>query len=99
MKMLPHSISSVSVALVVAVGFLGLSIAAAQAQMAPISVLGKGSPAVKTAAGKGRTHFDWLNQGTSAPVIKVADIVAPPGNGSWVCSPAGFGSKSRCYRR
>ena len=25
--------------------------------------------------------------------------VASTGNGSYVCSPAGFGQKSRCYRR
>jgi len=28
-----------------------------------------------------------------SPVIKVRQI----GNGSWICSPAGFGKRSRCY--
>lgn len=27
------------------------------------------------------------------PVVKVRQM----GNGSWICSPAGFGKRSRCY--
>ncbi|NKX45651.1 hypothetical protein [Roseicyclus persicicus] len=29
-----------------------------------------------------------------APVVRVSRM----GSGSWVCSPAGFGQRSRCYR-
>ncbi len=53
---------------------------------------------VKTAAGKGAARFDWLNPGKPAPAMQVA-VATPPGNGSWICSPSGFGSKSKCYRR
>ena len=28
------------------------------------------------------------------PVVRVRAM----GNGSWICSPAGFGQRSRCYR-
>lgn len=31
---------------------------------------------------------------TNAPVVRVRAI----GTGSWICSPAGFGRTSRCYR-
>lgn len=29
-----------------------------------------------------------------APVVRVRHM----GSGSWICSPAGFGQRSRCYR-
>lgn len=55
--------------------------------------------AVKTAAGQGAARFDWLDtSGKPATPLRVAQSGAP-GNGSWICSPSGFGSKSRCYRR
>jgi len=54
--------------------------------------------AVKSAAGTGETRFDWLNPGKGAGRLQVA-AANPPGNGSWICSPSGFGSKSRCYHR
>jgi hypothetical protein len=55
---------------------------------------------VKSAAGQGATSFDWLQVRDSSedaprPVLRRASL----GNGSWICSPAGFGKKSRCFRR
>ncbi|SFJ22156.1 hypothetical protein [Celeribacter neptunius] len=57
--------------------------------------------APKTVAGKGAMRFDWSQKGNQAvsPDVQVADSRRPLGNGSWVCSPAGFGKKSRCYAR
>lgn len=42
-----------------------------------------------------------VGNGTAmADTTQSAEItVASTGNGSYVCSPAGFGQKSRCYRR
>lgn len=51
-----------------------------------------------SAAGKGSAKFDWLRPVQSAPVLQVA-AATPLGNGSWICSPSGFGSKSKCYHR
>jgi hypothetical protein len=44
--------------------------------------------------------FDWLaKRGPAAKVTLVSDERTPTqiGRGSWICSPAGFGKKSRCY--
>lgn len=60
----------------------------------------------KSVAGTGKARFDWLEQRG----IKTAAISQPQtrsktrigkslGSGSWICSPAGFGKKSRCRRR
>ncbi|MDU8925960.1 hypothetical protein RXV86_01045 [Alisedimentitalea sp. MJ-SS2] len=56
--------------------------------------------AVKSVAGSGATRHDWLQVRSSAgnapePVVRKASL----GRGSWICSPAGFGKKSRCFRR
>ena len=54
---------------------------------------------VKTVAGQGAARFDWLDtSGKPATPLRVAQS-GVPGNGSWICSPSGFGSQSRCYRR
>ena len=56
---------------------------------------------VKTAAGKGAARFDWLATARSKtvhPPTRSAQARSL-GNGSYVCSPAGFGSRSRCYKR
>ncbi len=99
MTIIPNKAASAAVTLLTAVGILGFASLSAQAEMAPISVVSGKSAVVKTAAGKGKAQFDWLNQGTKAAVITVAEITPPPGKGSWICSPSGFGSKSQCYRR
>lgn len=44
--------------------------------------------------------FDWLAKRGPAPRITLASAERMPyqiGKGSWICSPAGFGKKSRCY--
>ncbi|KEP70136.1 hypothetical protein DL1_20175 [Thioclava dalianensis] len=53
----------------------------------------------KSVAGKGRARFDWLasaHRNTAKPRITQAHAL---GNGSYVCSPAGFGARSQCYKR
>ena len=72
---------------------------AAKAEM-PVSPRKPASAAAKSAAGSGEVRFDWLarrDTGKPAPE-RVARKVAL-GNGSWVCSPAGFNRKSRCFKR
>jgi hypothetical protein len=58
------------------------------------------SPA-KTYAGKGATQFDWLKSPKAATDTRVVLASGPraPGSGSWICSPAGFGTKSTCRMR
>ena len=58
-------------------------------------------------AGHGPASFDWLakrGSSTDATLFQarykpVLRSVSPLGRGSYVCSPAGFGRKSRCYQR
>ncbi|WP_460273455.1 hypothetical protein [Celeribacter sp. ULVN23_4] len=54
-----------------------------------------------TVAGSGSARFDWLAGGQEVADASgtVLTRVAAQGSGSWVCSPAGFGKHSRCYRR
>ncbi len=71
---------------------------AAKAEM-PVSPR-KPAAAAKSAAGTGATRFDWLarrNTGGETPgrIVQKAAL----GNGSWICSPAGFNRKSRCFKR
>lgn len=40
--------------------------------------------------------FDWLAKAESTPAATVT-IRRQIGRGSYICSPAGFGRKSRCY--
>ena len=54
---------------------------------------------VKTHAGKGAARFDWLAARTAPAEERLVIAARAPGSGSWICSPAGFGSKSRCYKR
>ncbi|CUH67532.1 hypothetical protein TG4357_03063 [Thalassovita gelatinovora] len=55
----------------------------------------------KSEAGAGKTHFDWLaksganDANASRKTVRQASL----GRGSWICSAAGFGKKSRCYHR
>ncbi|RLL64245.1 hypothetical protein [Paenirhodobacter hankyongi] len=75
-----------------------IAIAPVHAETATIDILPAHSVVVKTAAGHGSARFDWMRPTTPVVAERVA-YVTPPGNGSWICSPSGFGSKSKCYRR
>lgn len=82
---------------IIASGLVALPVQEAHASQAR-----KGVPAAKiTAAGHGTARYDWLararNKGKPANLQIVTN--APLGNGSWICSAAGFGQQSKCYRR
>lgn len=77
---------------------MSLAPLSASADVVPIAVAAGTRAAVKTHAGTGSARFDWLKGRNPAPVVQVAASNAP-GTGSWICSPAGFGSKSKCYKR
>nr|WP_321508499.1 hypothetical protein [uncultured Celeribacter sp.] len=82
--------------------FCGLSLLVAQAVVADTSKTTQPSPSgvVKTSAGQGVAYFDWMQKGTPAGMrVLASDTTRAPGNGNWVCSPAGFGKKSTCRRR
>lgn len=50
--------------------------------------------------------FNWLSNGKAMTSEELAAIILAQqikiagamGDGSWICSPAGFGQRSRCYR-
>jgi hypothetical protein len=54
-----------------------------------------------TIAGHGSARFDWLaNQKVAEPVRVIkASSTRSLGNGTWICSAAGFGKQSKCHRR
>lgn len=54
-----------------------------------------------TVAGQGSARFDWManKKRSKRPVERIVLTGTPLGNGSWICSPAGFGKQARCYRR
>ncbi|PTQ71985.1 hypothetical protein [Celeribacter persicus] len=68
---------------------------------APVSASQTETGAQKTTVGgRGDTRFDWLARGKDvADASSTVSATAPQGSGSWICSPAGFGNHSRCYRR
>lgn len=86
--------------LVAATLLLPASFGTAQAQQARLLELSPVKVTVKSHAGKGSARFDWLARRNPdpRPVERTAQARSL-GNGSWVCSPSGFGSKSRCYQR
>lgn len=59
--------------------------------------------AVKAAAPTKKISFDWQgprpggSQENVTRQTRLASVLL--GRGSWVCSPAGFGKRSRCYSR
>lgn len=71
----------------------------AKAEMA-VAPLKTEASAAKSVAGNGSTRFDWLAKRdtikTNAPRVSRRAML---GNGSWICSPAGFNRKSRCFKR
>ncbi|KEO58610.1 hypothetical protein DT23_16265 [Thioclava indica] len=80
---------------------IALIAAPSVAQQSAVMTLNPPRIAVKTVAGKGAARFDWLASArrtkTQAPTQTAQ--ARSLGNGSYVCSPAGFGSRSRCYKR
>jgi hypothetical protein len=45
-------------------------------------------------------NHDWLAKRkpiASVTLVAVQQVQVQIGKGSWICSPAGFGKKSRCY--
>jgi len=54
-----------------------------------------------TIAGQGPARFDWLASQKITDRVRVVKASSTPslGNGTWICSAAGFGKQSRCYRR
>lgn len=73
----------------------------AQAEQVGVITLSPVRMAAKSAAGKGEARFDWLAKRAAKPAgsAPLRTAAVPVGKGSWVCSPAGFGTKSRCYKR
>lgn len=71
-------------------------------QEAEASQLDKSRSSLKTTiAGHGSARFDWLASRGNTDRVRAVKIANKPsiGNGSWICSAAGFGKQSRCYRR
>ncbi|MRU16364.1 hypothetical protein FDP25_13050 [Roseovarius sp. A21] len=51
-----------------------------------------------------QVSYDWLSESSSSRLSaaerrRLAARIAKHGNGSYICSPSGFGKKSRCYAR
>lgn len=71
-------------------------------QEAQASQFDKSSAGLKTTvAGHGPARFDWLASQKITDRVRVVKTSSTPslGNGTWICSAAGFGKQSRCYRR
>ncbi|MEW9920411.1 hypothetical protein AB2B41_12415 [Marimonas sp. MJW-29] len=67
---------------------------------APITPQKPSASAAVSVAGVGKARFDWLaktgnRMADRNRVVQKASL----GNGSWICSPAGFNRKSHCFRR
>jgi hypothetical protein len=65
----------------------------AQAGLRPRAPVTAGPLTIQTTAANG---FDWLAKAEAAPATTVT-VRRQIGRGSYICSPAGFGRKSRCY--
>jgi hypothetical protein len=72
---------------------------AASAQQAGVLDLNVTKIVTKSVAGKGAVKHDWLAKRDANDKARMTVSSASPGTGSWVCSPAGFGKKSKCYAR
>lgn len=56
----------------------------------------------KSYAGTGSAKFDWLRprvRVAPAPTVVSQNTGGYLGDGAWICSPAGFGTKSKCFQR
>lgn len=90
------------VTLVAAAIVIAAPVAPAKAEQAGVIALSPVRLAAKSVAGKGEARFDWLAKRSTKAKSDTQPVLAsatPVGHGSWVCSPAGFGTKSRCYKR
>jgi hypothetical protein len=84
----------------------GLLLAALMMMALPSATAAEGAqaglrPRVPVTAVQTTTHtaangFDWLAKADAAPVAPTR-VRQQVGRGSYICSPAGFGRKSRCY--
>ena len=88
------------IGMLVAVAFAAWgSVAVAETGVsAPLRIV---APA-KSVAGKGAARFDGRKGGATLTQAELATPVtrtASLGRGAWICSPAGFGSKSKCFQR
>lgn len=106
--MLPTSLSKALRATVLAATMISFSAAASVAQTATSGSAVRGTATVQLSSG---ATFNWLAKKTSkqskisnavlvssenAPALKASRYF---GKGSYICSPAGFGKKSRCFAR
>lgn len=93
-------ISRAAAAALVAASLFAMPFGAANAAQSDAQELAPIKVSVKTAAGKGTARFDWLAHRNPNPQPATRAVVSRSlGNGSWVCSPAGFGRKARCSQR
>lgn len=98
----PHTVKGLAVAALVT---LAVS-AGAYAQSGAVDRGAHPVIAIST-AGHGSASFDWrakrgVNGETMVLLARYKPrlrVLNPLGRGSYVCSPAGFGHKSRCYQR
>ena len=73
--------------------------------MAPIAASAEGNKQQKAATAS-MTGFNWLANGNDAQKREArarqaavrASYMSTRGGATWICSPAGFGRKSHCYR-
>lgn len=106
--MLPTSLSKTLRATAIAAALVGFSAAASLAQTATGNSAVRGTATVQLSTG---ATFNWLAKKTSkhskvSNAVLVSSENAPLakanryfGTGSYICSPAGFGKKSRCFAR
>lgn len=93
-------ISRAAAAAIVAANLIAMPFGAANAAQSESQDIAPIKVAVKTVAGQGSARFDWLanrnpNPQPSTRVIRSRML----GNGSWVCSPSGFGRRASCSQR
>jgi hypothetical protein len=71
-----------------------------------VAIIGLASPSFAS-SGYTPSGFNWFANGASSAIQKANRAAARPAlqkarvlkvGASWVCSPAGFGRTSRCYR-
>ncbi|MGV8954389.1 MAG: hypothetical protein ACOH2M_25050 [Cypionkella sp.] len=51
---------------------------------------------------RSKLRFDWMANGSPTRSLEKAQVIRAryrviTGQGSWICSPAGFGQRSHCY--
>ena len=106
--MLPTSLSKALRVTIIAATLVGFSASVSVAQTGTGSSGVRGTATVQLSSG---ATFNWFAKKTSkhgkvsnavlvssenAPLVKTSRYF---GKGSYICSPAGFGKKSRCFAR